>query len=66
LATVAGADVELLKESVIAHATKANEFGAFILDGLQQGTYDLRIVLEDEEIDIVGLDVYTHPGWRRT
>ncbi len=56
LGAVVEADVELLKESTAARATKANEFGAFILDGVQEGTYDLKIRLKDEEIHIMKLE----------
>lgn len=61
LATVAAADVELLKDSRVACATKANEFGAFMLGGIQEGIYDLRIKLTDEEIDIAGLSAVVRP-----
>lgn len=48
---VAEAEVELLKESLVICATHANEYGLFILRGVQEGIYDLRIK-KNEEINI--------------
>jgi len=65
LATVAGAHVELLRGSHVACATQMNEFGEFILEGVPEEVYDLRIALKDEEIKIAGLQAIVHlPGKR--
>jgi hypothetical protein len=61
LEAVAGADVELLNAFGIAGATRSNEFGAFILGGVAEGIYDLRITLTDEELDIIGLNILLRP-----
>lgn len=55
LDTVANGDVELFHEATLALATKTNEFGEFILDGLREGVYDLKLKLQTDEIHIVGL-----------
>jgi len=55
LEAVANGDVELVKESALALATKTNEFGEFILDGIREGIYDLKLKFKTEEINIVGL-----------
>jgi len=60
LGLLAGAEVELVKEARLAQATRSNEFGAFILAGIPEGVYDLRIK-KDEEWDIVGLEAVVHP-----
>lgn len=60
LGRLAGADVELVKQASLAGATKSNEFGAFILSGVPEGIYDLRI-RKDEELDIVGLEAIVRP-----
>lgn len=56
-----GADVELLKDSSVACATRNNEFGAFILGGVPEGIYDLRIKSAQEQLDIVGLEARVRP-----
>jgi len=56
LRVVAGAAVELLKESRVARATRSNEFGAFLLDTISEGVYDLIITLKETEIEIPGLN----------
>ncbi|MBI3949915.1 MAG: hypothetical protein HY314_05620 [Acidobacteria bacterium] len=56
LEILAGADVEMLKNSIVTCATKSNEFGAFILSGIPEGIYDLRVKSEKEQLDIVELD----------
>lgn len=61
LDTVAGAEVELLRESTIAGTTQSNEFGAFILSTIPEGIYDLRIKLTDTELDVLGLKAVVHP-----
>ena len=66
LATVAGAHVELLRGSHVACATKMNEFGEFILDGIPEEIYDLRIALKDEEIKIAGLQAIVRPQGKQT
>ncbi|MBI3949278.1 MAG: hypothetical protein HY314_02320 [Acidobacteria bacterium] len=55
LETVANCDVELFKQSTLAFATKTNEFGEFIFDGIEEGVYDIKLKLKTEEINIVGL-----------
>jgi hypothetical protein len=55
LDTVANGDVELFKESTPALATKTNEFGEFILDGILEGIYDMKLKFKTEEINILGL-----------
>ena len=49
---VAEAEVELLMDSTVRCATRTNEFGAFMLDGIPEGIYDLRIKMKGEEIGI--------------
>jgi len=61
LSAVTGAEVKLLQGSLVAFGTKTNEFGEFILDGIRQGLYDLKLELPDEEIDIVGLSAVFRP-----
>ena len=61
LSMVAGADVKLLKESIVAVTTKTNEFGEFIIDGIPEGLYDLKLELKDEEIDILRLSTVFRP-----
>jgi hypothetical protein len=56
-----GADVELLKESSVACATKSNEFGSFILNRVPEGIYDVRIKSAHEELDIWGLQALVRP-----
>lgn len=56
LSAVVGADVELRQGSTVAFGAKTNEFGEFIIDGIPEGTYDLRITLKAEEIDIAQFD----------
>jgi hypothetical protein len=56
LATLARADVEMLKESIVTYVTKSNEFGAFILDGVSEGIYDLKIRSDKEELAIAELN----------
>jgi len=53
---VTGANVKLLKESILTFDTKTNQYGEFILDGIHEGRYDLKLELKDKAIDIVGLD----------
>jgi hypothetical protein len=55
-------DVALLKNSNIVCAAKSNEFGAFILSGIAEGIYNLRVKLVEEELEIIGLHaaVSTH------
>jgi hypothetical protein len=69
LTTVVEADVHLLKGVQMALATKINEFGEFILDGVQEGIYDLKISLKDEEInfqiEIAGLQAIVHSPARQ-
>jgi hypothetical protein len=55
LEAVANRDVELLRESALAFATKTNEFGEFILDGIREGVYDLKLKFKTEEVNIVDL-----------
>lgn len=55
LDVVANRDVELLKESTRVFATSTNEFGEFILDSVGEGVYDLKLKLEAEDINILGL-----------
>jgi hypothetical protein len=61
LPAVAGADVELLKESLVVHTTTCNEFGAFIFNQIPDGIYDLRITLAEVELDILGLEAVRRP-----
>jgi hypothetical protein len=56
LSAVAEADVQLLSQSLVAVDTRTNEFGEFIIEGVSQGLYDLRIKLNDQQIDIAGLN----------
>jgi hypothetical protein len=60
LRSLAGADVEMHKDSIIC-ATKSNEFGAFLLGGIPEGIYELKIKSEDEELDIVELNAVVCP-----
>jgi hypothetical protein len=55
------AGVELLHESELAGTTTSNEFGAFILTGIPEGVYDLRITAKDAELDIIGLSAIVRP-----
>jgi len=41
----------------VVAATQANEFGAFFIDDMPEGIYDLSIQLKDAEVHIVGLEV---------
>lgn len=59
--SVVGADVKLLNASCAAFGTKTNEFGEFILDGVPEGIYDLKIQLKDQELGIVGLRAVSQP-----
>jgi hypothetical protein len=65
LTTVAEVDVELLRGSQVTCATRTNEAGEFTLDGVQEGSYDLRIRLKDEEINITNLQAIAGPPGRR-
>jgi len=56
-----GAEVELLNGSAVVCTTKTNQVGMFTLQGVQEGVYDLRIALNDEEIDIIGLTATVCP-----
>lgn len=66
LRSVAHATVELVKASTLAHITQANVFGEFILDGVQEGVYDLRIRLKDEAIYIPDLPAIVRPFGQKT
>jgi hypothetical protein len=57
LDSVAYGDVQLLKDCHVAFVTKTNEVGRFMLDGIGEGTYDLKLRFNGEEIDIVGLTI---------
>jgi hypothetical protein len=57
---VAGAQVKLLEGTQLAFGTQTNEFGEFIIDGVRQGLYDLRLELKDGQINIVGLNAIFH------
>ncbi len=66
LRSVAHATVELVKASALAHITQANVFGEFILDGVREGIYDLRIRLKDQEIYIPDLPAIVRSFPERT
>lgn len=53
--SVAGSGVELVSGETIAASTHMNDFGEFILDGVSEGTYDLRISFPNAEVDIASL-----------
>ncbi len=50
--TLQGARVELLGESGITFGTGVNEFGEFIMEGVREGTYEMRIRVIEREIRI--------------
>lgn len=62
LETVAGAQVELSNPSGVVAATRANGFGAFLLDDVPERTYDLAITLKDEQLYIPDLEVRAPDG----
>ncbi|HXF06443.1 MAG TPA: hypothetical protein VNM72_13655 [Blastocatellia bacterium] len=66
LRSVAHATVELVKASTLAHITQANVFGEFILDGVQEGVYDLRIRLKDQAIYIPDLPAIVRSFGQKT
>ncbi|RMG53077.1 MAG: carboxypeptidase regulatory-like domain-containing protein, partial [Acidobacteria bacterium] len=53
LAKVAHARIDLIRHQHMVATATANPFGWFRLDGIPEGTYDLRIALPDEEVDII-------------
>lgn len=54
-------DIELLKEANVVGATKSDEFGVFVLEGIPEGIYNLRIKSKAVELDIAQLDATVRP-----
>ncbi|MCS6804435.1 MAG: hypothetical protein RMM98_02910 [Acidobacteriota bacterium] len=54
-------DVALLAESDVVCTAKSNEFGAFILNGIAEGIYNLRMRLAEEVLEIIGLHATVKP-----
>lgn len=48
-------DIALLADSHVVRTATSNEFGAFILNGVSEGIYNLRMKLVEHELEIIGL-----------